>query len=323
MEDSGEIILIAKTQSGYQQLSQLVSVCHSEEARLFPLCTWDRLARFPNDLLCLTGGDAGPINRLITRGDYDGAQRTLQKLIDLYGRSNVFLQIERCYLPWEIRTNRHLLDLGEALQVTAVAGNGITHHRPQHFPAQDTIVCIETLCAIEEVVGRKPRRTPEQPEVPQRPMRALNAERFLRSTAEMKELFSDHPDLLKNTMKVVQACDAKVLPPRTVLPLYCDDEVKYLHDIVYSRACELPEKCPGVRGTRRERLNREMDRIIKNGFAGHFLVAWDMCKWAHEQSIVFSGRGSVVDSAVAYCLGLSRIDGGGPRRHRGPAGATR
>lgn len=309
MEDGGEIILVAKTPFGYQNLSQLISICHIEEPRLFPLCTWERLSRFPSDLLCLTGGDAGPINRLITKGDSEGAQQALQKLINLYGKANVFVQIERCYLPWEIRTNRHLEELAAAMGITAVAGNGITHHRPQHFPAQDTIVCIETLCTVEEVVGRKPRRTPEQAEVQQRPMRALNAERFLRSTTEMKELFSDRPDLLANTMKVAHACDATVLPPRTQLPPYCDDEVEMLHSIVAARASELPEKYPKVKGTRTHRLNREMDRIIKNGFAGHFLVAWDMCRWANEQNIVFSGRGSVVDSAVAYCLGLSRIDG--------------
>ncbi len=309
MADGGEIILIAKTKLGYQNLSQLISICHIEEPRLFPLCTWERLAQFPNDLLCLTGGDAGPINRLLTRSDTEGAQRYLQRLIDLYGRENVFIQIERCYLPWEIRTNRLLLDLAEIMKVTPVAGNGITHHRPQHFPAQDTIVCIETLCAIEEVVGRKPRRAPEQPEVTQRPMRALNAERFLRSTSEMKELFSDRPDLLTNTMKVAEACDDWVLPPRTVLPPYCDDEVQKLKSIVDARARQLPEKVQGVTGTRTVRLKREMDRIIKNNFAGHFLVAWDMCQWSDTQNIVFSGRGSVVDSAVAYCLGLSRIDG--------------
>jgi error-prone DNA polymerase len=309
MEDGGEIILVAKTKCGYQNLSQLISICHAEEPRLFPLCTWERLSRFPHDLICLTGGDAGPINRLVTRGDINGAQRMLQQLIDLYGEVNVFVQIERCYLPWEMRTNRHLLDLARAMKVTAVAGNGTTHHRPQHFPAQDTIVCIETLCAIEDVVGRKPRRSPEQPEVQQRPMRALNAERFLRSTAEMKELFTDCPELLTNTMKIAEACENSVLPPRTQLPPYCDDEVELLHNIVYARASDLPEKCKNVRGTRTARLNREMDRIIKNGFAGHFLVAWDMCRWATEQNIVFSGRGSVVDSAVAYCLGLSRIDG--------------
>ena len=309
MAEGGEIILVAKTPFGYQNLSQLVSICHIEEPRLFPLCTWERLSRFPNDFLCLTGGDSGMINRLITRNDIDGAQLVLQRLIDLYGRSNVFVQIERCFLPWEIRTNRLLLELAETMKVIPVAGNGATHHRPQHFPAQDTIVCIETLCAIEEVVGRKPRRAPEQPEILQRPMRSLNAERFLRSTVEMKELFSDRLDLLSNTIKMAEACDRSVLPPRTHLPPYCDDEVKKLHAVVYARASDLPEKYPHVRETRRARLNREMDRIIKNGFAGHFLVAWDMCQWAHEQNIVFSGRGSVVDSAVAFCLGLSRIDG--------------
>lgn len=307
MDDGGELVLIARDKDGYQSLSNLITACHLEEPRLFPLCTWERLQRYSHQLLCLTGGDNGPINRLVTRGDYQQAYDYVRKLIDLYGRENVFMQIERCFLPWEIRTNRTLLELAEDLGILACAGNITTHYKPKDFPGQDMLVCIDSLCAIEEVVGRKPTRAETQPQVTVRPRRALNAERYLRSAQEMETLFADRPDLLINTKQIADRCEAHILPGRVQLPQYCENESEMLREIVLERAKDLPARY-GTGPTREQTLRMELDRIISRGFAAHFLVAWDMCSWAKSQGIVFSGRGSVVDSAVAYCLGLSRID---------------
>jgi error-prone DNA polymerase len=303
MDDGGELVLVARSRKGFRSLSRLITECHLGEPRLFPLCTWERLERHAEDLLCLSGGDAGPINRLLIRSERQDAQRYLDRLIGLYGRENVFMQIERSFLPWEMSVNRQLLELAEQMHVVPVAGGPITHRRPEHFPAQDMLVCIETLCTIDDVVGRKPRRHPTQPALKQTPQRALNAERYLRTPDELELLYADCPDLLTNTMRIVERCEPNVFPRPTELPSFCDDEPGLLRRLVAERAAQLP----GGKA-RKKRLREELDCIIKNRFAGHFLVAWDMCRWAREQGIVLSGRGSVVDSAVAYCLGLSRID---------------
>ncbi|MBS1700872.1 MAG: DNA polymerase III subunit alpha [Armatimonadetes bacterium] len=308
MEEGGEIVLVAQTKVGYRSLSRLITACHQDEPRLYPLCTWERLERHCEDLLCLTGGDNGPINRFITKDCVDDGEAYLDRFIGLYGAHKVFVQIERCYLPWEIRTNRILLDLAESRKLTAVAGNGVTHHNPADFPAQDMLVCIETLCGIEEIVGRKPLRTLGQPPIVERPRRALNAERYLRSASQMREIFADRPDLLNNTKRLSDLCDGHVLPTRTQLPQFDENEAGKLCSIVREESRGLPRWLSKSTLPRKWQLELELKRIIDRGFAGHFLVAWDMCRWAKSQGIVFSGRGSVVDSAVAYCLGLSRID---------------
>ncbi|MFN7172627.1 MAG: DNA polymerase III subunit alpha [Fimbriimonadaceae bacterium] len=312
LESGGEIVLIAPDAKGYRRLSQLVTECHMNQPRLFPLCTWKSLERWGAGLLCLTGGDLGPVNRLLMRGSFDEARGTLERLRTLFGTESVLVQVERSYLPWEHSVNEKLLELGSHLGLLAIAGGLVTHARRSHFPAQDVITCVETLCMVEQIEGRKPARHPDQPEVPPVPRRALNAERFLKNSAEMRELFADKPRLLENGFRLLERCEAEVLPPRSELPTLYADEPYVLRQAVLAGAHLRYRKQPVAL---KRRIEHELDRIIRLGFSGHFLMAWDLARWAEEQEFVYSGRGSVVDSVVAYCLGLSRIDGFEHRLH--------
>lgn len=305
MPEGGELVLIAKSKRGYESLSQLITQCHLEEPRQFPLCSWNRLERFSRDLLCLTGGDTGPLNRLITSRRFAQGKELIERLISIFGRGNVFVEIERTYLPWQISTNRLLIDLAKELDLTCFAGGLVTHPRRADFPIGDILTCVETLCTVEEVLGRKPKRHPDQPQISPIPDRALNAERFLRRLEEMGELYADEPELLANTVLIAEKCDDEVLPDRTQLPKLFDDDNRALREITWMGAHQHHKN---IDLKLQRRINSELDRIQKLGFSGHFLVAWDMVKWAQEQQIHHSGRGSVVDSAVAYCLGFSRID---------------
>jgi error-prone DNA polymerase len=305
MAEGGCIVLIAKSAIGYRNLSCLITQCHLNEPRLFPLCNWERLRHFSEELICLTGGHCGIINLHFLRKRYADGATVLHKLIDIFGRNNVFVEIERCYVPWEISINRKLVDLANAEGVRTVAGGQVTHARPDHFPAQDILVCAQSLCTVEEIVGRKPHRAPEQPSCERIPERAINCERYLRTPQEMLGLFHDLPDLLDNTLAIADECDDSVLPPRTSLPPMFADDRSALREAVYAGA---NERYVRISGKLNKRIERELERISRLGFATHFLVAWDFCNWARERGILFSGRGSVVDSVVAYCLGMSRID---------------
>jgi len=305
LPEGGEIVLIARSKRGYISLSRLISECHLEEPRQYPLSTWERLERHAGELICLTGGGFGPLDRLLMRRDTERAARLLERLRDLYGQRNLFVQIERSYMPWQASVERQLLDLAESMRLTPVAGGPMTHARRDHFPAQDILVCANSLCTVDEIVGRKERRHESQPQISRPPERALNGERFIRTAAEMQELFADRPDLLANTHRVAEGVDDDVLPSRTRLPqLYADDNAA-LRQIV---AAEAPRLYGQITPKIRKRLDWEVERICRLGFAGHFLVAHDFCRWAGEQGIQLSGRGSVIDSAVSYVLGFSRID---------------
>ncbi len=303
--EGGWIVLIAKSRIGYHNLSQLITSCHIEQPRQFPLATWENIERFSQDLICLTGGDIGPLNQLLTRKQFTEAQILVDHLISIFGNTQLFIEIERCFLPWEISVNKLLLDLAEKNGVASVAGGLNTHARREHFPAQDVLVCVDTLCLIDEIIGRKPIRHETQPQFERRPERALNAERFLHTPQEMYELFSDFPRLVDKTLEIAAMCDDDVLPSRSKLPSTYSDPSHTLYEITH--ACAM-EKHKTISSTLKRRINYELERICRLNFADHFLLSWDMCLWATEQGILFSGRGSVVDSAVAYCLGLSRID---------------
>ncbi len=311
LDTGGEIVLIAKDKEGYKSLSRLLTECHLHEPRLYPLCNWERLETHAHGLVCLTGGDAGPLTNPLLKGDYHRARGIGEKLVRLFGRAYLFVEIERCFVPWGIALEKRLTQLAKELGVNCVAGGGITHATPSHFPSQDVLACSETLCTVDEVIGRKPLRHTDQPQC-QRPVRAINSERFLRSPEEAQALYADSPYLIENTVRVLEMCDNDVLPTRTRLPPLFDDSAQALTHLTFAGAEARHKK---VTPTLTKRLDFELTRIIKTGFADHFITAWDFCEWARKKDIQFSGRGSVVDSAVAYCLGFSRIDAYAHRLH--------
>lgn len=305
LEEGGELVLFARDKFGYEQLSQLITECHLSQPRLFPMATWQLLEKYCRGLICLTGGDQGRLNRLVMGAKYEEAASHLKRLTSLYGTSQVFIEIERSYLPWEIQVNHHLIELSSRTGVRAVAGGLVTHAAPEQFFAQDVLVCADTLCQVEEIVGRKLPRDPSQPSVPITPDRGMNGERYLRDPQEMAHLFRDLPNLLEVTHEIADMCDRDVLPSRTRMPKLYPNSDQMFREIVLRNAVEKYSKY-----TRKihQRLDHEIQRIIRLSFADHFLAMWDTCNWAKRQNILHSGRGSVVDSAVAYCLGLSRID---------------
>lgn len=308
MEEGGELVLVAQNVEGYRSLSRLITECHLGEPRLFPLCRWERLERHRAGLICLTGGNDGVLNRALMRRDFETARAKLERLKGIYGRRKVFVEIERTFLPWEMTVNQTLLRMADEAGLYAVMGGPILYEQPEHFPAHDVLVCADSLCLIEEIEGRKPRRDPTQPPVKLPPRRSLNAERYLRTMEENFQLYADRPDLIANAWRLVERCADDVLPRRTELPRFGEQEEEQLWNLCHVSCHALPRAPEKELRVYQRRLRYELRRIIRLGFARHFLIAWDMCQWATGQAILFSGRGSVVDSLVAYCLGMTRID---------------
>lgn len=312
LDVGGSIVLIARSKRGYRALSQLITACHLEEPRGFPLLTRDRLRRHAADLICLTGGDGGPVNRRLMGNHLQEAEKILKELAEDLGSENVYVQIERSFLPWEPRTNRLLEHLAAKLRLPILAAAPCTHARRDQFPAQDVLLCAHTLCRVEEILGRKNPRAPGQPEVARTPERFLNAERFLLSSAEFHERYQDHPEWISAGLELAGKCDADVLPGRAPMPSLYEDDPHALREIVLQGALA---RYPRIERPLKRRIEMELNRIVELGFSSHFLVAHDFCRWSEEQGIQFSGRGSVVDSVVAYCLGFSRIDAHAHRLH--------
>lgn len=305
LAEGGDLVLAATSSVGYRSLSRLVTDCCLEEPRTYPLATWERLARHTEGVACLTGGSNGPLDILLARKEYAAGKAVINRLVNIYGRDNVHVQIERTSLPWQRTVIHYLHQLAEKTGVACVAGGPVMTAEQSHYPAHDMLVCIDTLCLVEEIEGRKPARDPSQPQVRGLPRRSLNRERFLRFADELTCLYSDEPRLIDNTRRFADICERDVLPGRAELPPFCKDEDSALRQIVEHGAWS---RYGTMNRQQKARIKRELDRMVKLGWSRHFLVAWEMCEWAKGERILFSGRGSVVDSMVAYCLGISRID---------------
>ncbi len=305
LDSGGEVVLIARNLRGYQSLSRLISECHLHEPRGYPLANWDRVMRHADGVTMLSGGNSGVLNQALAARKMDCAAETLNRMILLYGSQNCFIQIERSYLPWERRVNQALLDLADQFRVKAVAGGPVTHIERGHFPAQDVLVCIESLCEIEQIDGRKPNRHADQPQIIHPPRRSLNAERYLHDIQEQQDQFADRRELIANAQILDDQCEANVIPGMAPMPILTGNDEGSLREITYLGAAK---RYRTMTRSQRTRIDLELERIERLRFGVHFLIAADMCDWARSQNILFSGRGSVVDCAVAYCLGISRID---------------
>jgi error-prone DNA polymerase len=312
MPEGGELVLAARDAVGWRSLSRLVTACHLDEPRLHPLCRWERLALHAEGLLCLTGGDVGPLDRLLARGKLSEAATLVDRLIAIYGREQVFLEVDRAYLPWSMRVESRLRELAVSRGLRLVAGGAVTHARREHFPAQDVLTCAQTLCLVDEVIGRKPARHGSQPQATLPPVRSLNGERFLRTPDEMKELYADAPDLLDATLAFAERVEPDVLPGPVPLPRLHDDPDRALRELTFAGARERYRR---VTPALTAHLTMEIDRFGQLGYSSHALLAHDLCRWARDRGILFSARGSAVDSAVLYALGVSRIDAYAHRLH--------
>ena len=289
------LILLAENQTGYKNLVKLVSLANIEGMYYKPRVDKDLLRQYHEGIICLSACIAGDVPRALIQNNKDKADRLVQEYIDIFGKDNYFLEIQNHGLPEERVANEGLIELAEKYGLGLVATNDSHYVRREDSEFHDILLCIQMSKTVDD---------PER-------MRFNSDDYYLKSPEEMAALFPDHPEAIRNTVKIAERCQVDFEFGHIQLPYYPIPKA-YKDDEAYLRAlCEkaLPSRYAEMTDAIKERLDYELGIIHRMGYDSYFLIVWDFINHSREKGIsVGPGRGSAAGSIVAYLLGITNLD---------------
>jgi len=297
--DQYHLLLLAKNQAGYKNLMKLVTIAHLEGFYYKPRMDIEVLSQYSEGLVATSACLGGEIPQLFLRGQKEQAEKKAKQMQEIFG-SNFYLELEaHPKIPDQEKINHELVRLSRKLGIPVVATNDVHYVNPDDAQAQDALLAIQTQKKIEDKDRLSMLASPDF---------------YLRSPQEMTELFSASPDALENTVKIARQCQVEIEMGNWILPHYPLPQGKsaeeHLRDLVNERwALRFPDATGEKEKQIRQRLDYELEIIIKKGFATYFLIVADFVNWAKSQGIrVGPGRGSAAGSLVSYVLRITSID---------------
>ena len=291
------LILLAKNNKGYENLTKIVSKGFTEGFYYKPRIDFELLQEYHEGIIALSACLAGEIPKLISRGREDDARKAAQKYKELFGEDSFYLELQNHGIPEQKYVNQVLVKIGKELDIPLVATNDIHYINAEDAKAHDILLCIQTSKTVSD---------------PDR-MRYEGGQFFLKSEDEMKALFPYAQDAVENTGKIADMCDVEIKFGDTKLPEYpVPNQMsakEYLESLCQSGfERNYTDDYPN-REEIKSRMYYELGVIEKMGYIDYFLIVWDYINYARSKGIsVGPGRGSAAGSVVSYCLGITDID---------------
>lgn len=288
------LTLLARNRNAYARLCTLITEAYREGGRLTPKLPWEKFCSLASsDLFCLSGCRQGRLATLVRQHRNEEAVAEARLMRDLFGPNGFFVELQDDLTPDSGRICTELAQVADAARVGIVATNNVHHARREDFVSHDVLRCIAAGSVMH-----KPH-----------PLRPLNAERFLKSEAEMRQLFHWCPDALEATWHIAEQCEPCLPRREDITPTFPVPEghtaSTYLREMTYRGArARYGELTPAITA----RIEHELSVITQLGYADYFLMVWDIVRWARQQGIRCTGRGSAADCCVAYCLFLTDVD---------------
>ena len=294
------LTLLASNNEGYKNLIKLVTKAHLEGFYYKPRIDKDLLRQHSSGLIALSGCFAGEVPRAIRNKKIEAAEHLVREYQEILGKDNFYLEIAPHFnYPDQKIINDGLIFLSQKTGARLVATNDIHYVKPEDAEAQDILVSVQTGA---KSLGDEDRLS----------MRGANLS--MRSPEEMSSLFPDHPEAIAATQDIASRINLDIELGKNKLPRFSVpenfDENSYLKELCltgmkrrYVNADDTLIKSVT------ERLNYELQVIIKTRFASYFLIVQDFVNWARANHIVVGpGRGSAAGSIVSYLLGITNID---------------
>ncbi len=296
------LTLLAENVEGYRNLMKLSSAAYLEGYYYKPRVDWELLERYHHGLIATTGCLGGVVLQALLAGNEVEAEKRAARLQDIFGRDNLFVEIQDHGLADQHRTNPQLISIAKRIGAPLLATNDSHYTHREDAVSHDALLCVQTGALLSDANRFKFEGT----------------EHYLKTATEMRHLFRDVPGACDNTLLIAERADVQIELGKPSLPefpvpdrfggvTYEERAQAYLRHLAYEGAKERygdPVPTEVV-----QRLDFELGVIGDMGFPAYFLVVWDLIRFARHSGIrVGPGRGSAAGCCVAYCLRIVDLD---------------
>ena len=297
--------LLVRNRTGYQNLCRLITMMklrvpkHAKPGEC--AVTPDELVAHAEGLICLTGGTDGPMTQAFRHRDAENAeaaQRNAEWLIDVFGKGNVYAELQRHFNRDEEAGNHSVIEIARRLKLPLLATNGVCYATRAQRQVADVFTCIRNHVQLE-TAGR---------------LLSTNSERFVKSPREMAELFADLPEAIANTTELSSLLEFTLEDLGYEFPRYPVPPGETMTSFLRQRTYEGARlRYAGQNGSptfarAQQQIEHELALIEKLKLEGYFLIVWDIIQFCRRNSILVQGRGSAANSAVCYSLGITAVD---------------
>ena len=287
--------ILAENNQGLSNLYKLSSLASLEGYYYKPRMDRELISRYADGLIATTGCPGGEIQTRLRMGNYKEALRAASDYRDIFGAQNFFLEIMDHQIDIESRVQADLLKLGKELKLPLLATNDLHYTFHEDAAAHAALLCVQSGSTLAD-----PKR-----------FKFDNDEFYLKTAAQMRELFKEIPESCDNTLLIAERCNVTLRENENLLPAFDvpagETEDSWLRkESVRGLLEKMGDQATDIYRTR---LQYELDVMVKMGFPGYFLVVADLVSHAKKVGIrVGPGRGSAAGSLVAYALGITGLD---------------
>jgi len=287
------LVLLCKNETGYKNLIKMVSLSNTEGFYYKPRVDIELLQQYSEGIIALSACLAGAVPKALLNNDYEGALKIAMQYNNIFGEGNYYLELQNHNYKEELRILPLLKKLSYEIKIPMVATNDVHYIENADSETQNVLLAINTGKSLDDTDGI-----------------AFETEEFyLKSEAQMLELFKDVPDANTNTQKIADMCSLELQFGKTILPHFDIGEQDHLS--YFTKLCQdgLISRYDRIDQALTERLQYEIDVINQMGFVDYFLIVADFVSYAKRNDIpVGPGRGSGAGSLCAYCMGITDID---------------
>lgn len=291
--------LLCESQTGYKNLSQLITGYKlQQKTKGEGIAPYRMIEERAEGLVCLTGGDEGPLAAALARGGLSEGRKVLTSLVRTFGQGSVYVELQRHRIREQEARNQAALALAHEFHLPLLATNGPNMATAFEREVLDLMSAIRHGCTLDEA-GL---------------LLQQNTNRQMRGAAEMRMLFRDLPSAVAETVELSSRLQFVMKDMGYQFPLYPIPDGETMDSFLCKRTMEGVANRYGVKVSAKlkrkadTQVRKELAIIARLGLAGYFLIVWDIVEFCRENGMLVQGRGSAANSAVCYSLGITAVD---------------